>query len=195
MTGLPANTARPSFYTVFATGACLALGTLVVVLAKQNRQLKSELEHALASTPPPSPRAAGDSMIGRAIQPVTGIDAAGSESTIALDSPGRQIVMIGSVHCPTCLAVRPYWHEVGHWAVSAKIPARCLLTDERPGPLDAETLGVPVHQIPNFRESSLGSLPLVPAILLMKDGVVTHAWLGEPAADQREQVMAALAAP
>lgn len=183
---------RPSFYSIVVVALCAALIVLVVVLARQNGRLKAELAEALASDRRATTQSAQATLLGQRLAAVVGIDAAGHESPIPLDSPGRRLVMIASVQCTTCQDIRPYWREAAQWARSAEVQAVCLLTDERPSTLDSETLGVPVYQVKNFNESSIGNLPLVPALLLLRDGVVERVWLGEPQAAQRDEVLAAL---
>ena len=100
--------------------------------------------------------------------------------------------MVGSVHCPTCQAVRPFWHEAAQWAADAQVENLCLMTDSQPDPKDAETLGIPVFQVLDFDSSSLRDLPLVPALLLLRNGTVEHQWLGEPSDAQRIELQAAL---
>ena len=187
-------TTRPSVFAVFLAVACLVLCALVVWLGRQNGQLKTELAEAQARAARANVHDTAAAIVGRRLAALTGIDPAGNERAVALDAPGRRLVMLASAHCPTCESVRPFWHEAGQHAGAAGIEAVCLLTDERPTAEDLVTLGVPVYQVKGFRESSVGNIPLVPALLLMRDGVVERAWLGSPEGEAAGEIRAALVA-
>jgi hypothetical protein len=180
---------RAPLFSIFLIVACAGLAVLVVVLARQNQALRAALTDALeARQLAPSPGL----QPGDRLSAATVIDTAGSERTLDLASPGKRLLMVASAQCPTCESVRPFWRQLAQWAGETNVEPLYLLTDRRPQESDAEALGVQTYGVRQFKESSLGRVPLVPALLLVRDGVVERVWLGSPEESARDAIAAAV---
>jgi hypothetical protein len=179
---------RSSFFPVVLGVACIGLAGLVFVLARQNRQLKAELT-AVAEAMRRSENAL---KAGHRLGPVTGVDAAGAEFALALDGPGRRLLLVASKQCGACAAVRPAWRALGEGAAAASLPALCLYTDGPPEDDAGAELLMPVLGVRGFRQSPLAMLPTVPAVLLVRDGVVEKLWPGPYDGAAKDEILAAL---
>jgi hypothetical protein len=190
MTAAP-DSRRFPFFSFVLVLACAALAALVVILSRQNRELKA----TVAAMDQAMRRSEDALKPGQRLTSLTSVDSAGAEVLVPLGATGRRLVLIASTQCHACESVRPYWRELGQWASSANIETTCLLTDGPPKPEDAGVLLMPVLGVRSFRESSIAKLPTVPAVLLVRDGVVEHIWPGPYDATGRDEIMSALASP
>jgi hypothetical protein len=181
---------RFPFFSLVLLLACAALCVLVVVLSQQNRKLKADLvamDQAMRRTE--------DALKpGQKLTALTGLDSTGAEVLVPLDAAGRRLLFVGSTQCHACETVRPSWRELGQWAAASHIETMCLLTDGAPKPEEAGILLMPVLGVRGFRESPIAKLPTVPAVLLLRDGVVEHIWPGPFDGQGRDEIMTALAA-
>jgi hypothetical protein len=176
------------WFTGVVVVACAALAVLVVVLSRQNRELKA----ALVAADNAARRVEEALKPGARLASISVVDSAGAESMVSLDGSGGRLLLIGSKQCPACESVRPMWQELGAWAASANVETICLLTDGEPGAGEAELLRMPVFGIRRFRESSISKLPTVPVVLLLRDGVVERVWPGPYEVAVRDEIMGAV---
>jgi hypothetical protein len=178
------------FFSLVLVLLCASLAVLVVVLSRQNHQLKQDLAAADRAM-----RRIEDALKpGQRLATLTGLDAAGAEVQVPLDAAGRRLLFVASTQCHVCDTVRPAWRELGQWAASSNIATMCLLTDGPPKPDEAGILAMPVLGVRAFRDSPLAKLPTVPAVLLLRDGVIEHLWPGPFDAQGQDEIMKALAA-
>lgn len=180
------------WFTSFLAVACVALTCLVLILSQRVARLRAELDDAMLKAQRAAARDGQQTMLGLKLASISAVDASGARSQPRLDAPGRRLVLVGSAQCHVCEAARPFWAEIAHRAADAKLDTVCLLTDNRPNPHDAAELGAPVFLIERFESTPLGALPTVPAVLLLRDGVVERVWLGSLEAAEQDQVRAAL---
>jgi hypothetical protein len=188
MTGTPSPRRFP-FFTAVLVLACVALSILVVMLSRQNRALKADL----AAIEGAVQRSKDALKPGQKLAPLTARNTAGMDVQVPLDEPGRRLLLIGSTQCPACAMAKPYWAELSEMAVSAKVNTLCLLTDGPGTPEDEAALSMPVLGVRAFPQSSIAKLPTVPAVLLLRDGVIERMWAGPYEPQTRDEVRAAMA--
>lgn len=187
------GTRRFPFFTAVLLVACVGLAVLVVVLSRQNRELRAELaaaEHAAqrgAGQGGPEVLKAGDRVAA-----LTAVDSAGREVQVPLDAPGRRLVMIGSSQCTSCATAKPFWVELSAAAVAGNVSTVCLMTDGKADSGAEAELSMPVLGVREFPQSSIGRIPGVPLVLLVRDGVVERVWPGPFDVRGRDEVRAAL---
>ena len=89
---------------------------------------------------------------------------------------------------------RPFWSELGALALTTNLPTYCLMTDAPGTPDDEAALSMPVLGIRAFPNSPIAKLPMVPAVLLIRDGVLERLWPGPFDTRGLSEIRAALTA-
>lgn len=178
-------------FLAFLILACTALSVLVVLLARENRQLKAR-EAALILNPPGRPPAV---KVGDALAPVTLLDKSGTQAQYAFADPGhRTLIFAISGGCPHCATIIPVWNQILRQVASPQVRVVCIQLEAQ-SPDKIEELGAdfPIHGVIDARSTWLFAIPAVPATILAgPDGVVEHTWFGELSDAQQEELGNAL---
>lgn len=192
------STAYPvswKLFTGFLILACAALCLLVLLLSRENRQLKARVQQLVMQPPgrPPAPK------IGDTLTPLTVIDKSGAQTTLALaatpDLPNqRTLILALSASCPHCETTIPIWNEILRQVGSPAVRIVGLQLEAQTAAQLQPTLATfEVRGILNPRETWAYSIPMVPAtIMTSPTGVIEHAWFGELSKSQQEELTTAL---
>lgn len=177
----------------FLVVATVALSVLVVLLARQNRELKAQLA-AQAAAPEPTPVPSWLSP-GQELPALPGIDQAGAPATLTFggDAPASLALVI-SGSCGHCEAAMKVWGRQLDRVSNTKLRIVCIQIDapspqyfqklDHPWPMFGAALDKPVWT---------RQLPIIPvAVLLDARGKITHTWLGDMDPKQEEEFMFAL---
>jgi hypothetical protein len=143
---------------------CAVLAVVVLLLARENAQLKQRL-----GSRPAAELAAGD-RLGE----VRFVTETGEVRRLELDGPA--LLLVFSSRCPACRAVLPIWEELYASAGPDGPSVIGLQTDAEP--TDA-LLTFPVHRVDAERSPGMERIPYVPATVLVDaDGNVRRVWFG-----------------
>lgn len=189
--GEPGGSLR--WFLGFLVVATVALSVLVVLLARQNRELKTQLAAQVAA-PEPTPVPSW-LWAGQELPALPGIDQAGAPATLTFggDAPASLALVI-SGSCGHCEAAMKAWGRQIERVSNSKLRIVCIQIDA-PSPKYFQKLE---HNWPMFGAALdtpvwTRQLPIIPvAILLDARGKITHTWLGEMDPKQEEEFMFAL---
>jgi thiol-disulfide isomerase/thioredoxin len=188
----PTSNRRDGF-TTFLVVACVALAALTVLLAWQNRRLKTELATALSAPP------AGALRPGDTVPPFDVVDASGKTSRVAFDGHGSTLLLVFSSTCGACRETLPVWNRLVAEGTSGAVHVVGLQTDfQRDGGGDAST------SVPDLRFDVFGAaepekepmtkFPAIPAAALIDgNGAVKSVWFGVPTDAQITELHRAIA--
>lgn len=186
---------------MFMMVACLVLVILVLMLARQNVQLKKELGSFTAGG------ADQVHMEGQVFPVLTVFDQAGNDHTIDFGqgAAGRQtLLLVYSSQCPACVQTIPLWEDVFLGLrtrpenESGPVEVLAIQTDlPDPAKPDADlgamlTLALP-FPVFGIRDPAtmeeLSRIPYIPAALLLdSDGKVVRTWIGVPSEEVQSEL-------
>ncbi len=178
--------ARPPLFSSFLLVSTLALCVLVVILTRQNRDLRSEatalrqlkgeaalpLGEMVATLESFAPtRAAGDPS-----------DAPETDALSFADGRLGTLLYLFSSSCSTCEVVMPRIAALSLRHKPSGLELFAIQIDaQSPDQLKDAALGVQVRGVPNAERTWLRRVPLVPSILLLDhEGVLVQGWYGAP---------------
>lgn len=181
---------RRDGFTTFLVVACGALAVLVVLLALQNRRLKTEIADAEArAATPAGSLAAGDRLVALDL-----LQGGGEPVTVPFDGgAGRTLLLVYSASCPACRETMPYWNDLARGpAASSRIVG--VRTDTASAAADDLVPAFPVYAFDPARPGLSGKFPFVPAtVVIDASGTVVDVVFGVPDAGRREAIATALA--
>jgi thiol-disulfide isomerase/thioredoxin len=178
-------------FTLFLGVACAALAVLTLLLAWQNRTLKSELA-AAANAPLPGGLKAGDTLSAFDV-----VDATGKQSHITFGGHQRTLLLVFSSTCGACRETIPTWNRLLAEGVPSAVQVVGVQTDFQHG--DASALSIPDLRFPVFgavdpKAEPLSKFPAIPgAAVIDGTGAVKSAWIGVPTDAQVSELRRALA--
>ncbi len=166
--------------------ACVGLGTLVLLLSRQNQALRAELADRPRLTPL-APLQPGDRMaLADVLTQTAGLN--GDISPTLTER--RSLVLVFAHGCSPCEATMPVWSEMLDDCPPSRLRVIGLsMQDSDRGSEDvAASLPFEVHSpVEPQRRELLRRLPRLPAsILLNEDGIIEEVWYGELSTDDRE---------
>jgi hypothetical protein len=177
-------------YAMFLVVACIVLAVLVIVLARQNRQLKKSFA-ALAA----APISADALKTGDSVEPFDLLGEGTRKERLEFSPEGtKTLLLIFSTHCPACEKALPIWSDFLSQSPPAGLRAVGVQTDHPGGAplLDGivpTALGFPVFSVEQPPPPVLGKIPYVPAtVLLDGHGRVVKVWFGTPTKEQMDEV-------
>jgi hypothetical protein len=166
------KTGGEKFFSIFLMVACAALAVLVLLLAQQNRSLKTQLSTLLTPQIPPEGMKAGD-----VLEPLALLDDGGNRLVINFEGlADRTLLLFFSPDCPACRETIPLWS-----AVLSKHPSTVRVTGIRLGAGIEEAPNLPfaVYTPEDGGESLAGKIPFVPAtVVLDEEGTIERVWYG-----------------
>lgn len=198
-----ASPRRASFniFTAFLLVATLALSLLVLLLMRQNRDLRSEATALRQLT--------GEAALPRG-EMLTSLDTfappppatadlhpAGTPDTMAfLDGRLGTFLYLFSSSCGSCETIMPRVAALSARHTPSGVECYAIQIDANtPEDLVNTTLGLPVRGVYEAPRTWLRRIPLVPALVLIDhNGVLVHAWYGAPDEPQWTQIQSQLAA-
>ena len=184
--GGPPARRRTDPFTVFLVVACLALAVLVVMLALENRDLKSQIashDHG----PRPDELATGDRIESAVL---AGSD--GKPVRVEFPAPRRTtLLLVFTSTCPACARTFPVWRDVLRDGPRDLRVVGVQLDRPSGGPASPELTALnlpfaihgPGDPVPPFLKK-VGSVPAT--IVVGPDGTVRKAWYGT-LDDERQQ--------
>lgn len=177
-------------FTGFLMVACLAMAVLVVLLARQNRELKTQIGEMLSASAPAPSVEPGDPLGEMVLR-----DAAGAELPLEFDGgEQRTVLLVFSTQCPACRETMPIWSEV--LAQTSEPAARVLAVQlDEPDEGSGAVLSVPIYHLDREQSPAMAGIPYIPAtIVLDGSGTVERVWFGVPEEEARRTLAAALRA-
>lgn len=188
---------KRDWFSIFLTLACIALAVLVVMLAKENRDLKQQM--ADLAKGPPLPEYA--IKLGDSLEPFTVMDDGGGEYTIEYGGEWeRTLLLIFSSQCPACEQTLPIWSEMVSGEIAqipgvqiAGIQLDRLQQGGAESPLMVDAYSFPIYSIDLAANEFLKKIPFIPATIVVDaEGVVLNAWYEIPGDEIREEIRLAL---
>jgi hypothetical protein len=185
----PAGRPRRDPFTLFLVVACIALAVLVIVLARQNRQLKSGLAALLAPELPADALKTGDR-----VEPIALLGEGSRKELVEFSPDGpKTLLLVFSAHCPACEKTLPIWND---FLASAPAGLRTIgIQTDRPGAapdvsgIVPASLRFPVFSVATPKPSALDKMPYVPVtVLLDGHGRVVRVWFGIPTKKQLDEL-------
>jgi thiol-disulfide isomerase/thioredoxin len=177
-------------FTLFLGVACVVLAILTLLLAWQNRGLKTRLAASL-NTPPP-----GGLQIGDTVGPFGVLNAAGQETRVAFDGQADTLLFVFSSTCAACQETIPKWNRLLAKGVPKTINILGIQTDFK------QTAGaafpVPDLRFPVFGAAEpdgelMSKFPAIPvAALIDGHGAVKSVSFGVPTDAQLSELRRAL---
>lgn len=163
-------------FTTFLMIACLALAVLVVLLARQNRELKTEIAEIISGMPAAHGVEAGDPLGAMTLRDETGSD-------VPLEFAGGEqatVLLVFSTHCPACQETIPLWSET--FAAASESTARVLAVQlDEPTDDAGVVLPVPVYHLNRELSPAMEGIPYIPATIVLDGrGIVERIWFGVP---------------
>jgi hypothetical protein len=159
-------------FNIFLMLACAALAVLVLLLALQNRNLKTRLATLLTPQMPPAALKAGD-----ALGPLALLDAGGNRVVLNFEGLGeRTLILFFSPDCPACRGTIPVWSAM----LEGRSP-RIRVAGIRlgSGTEDDPNLPFAVYTPEDGGEALAEKIPFVPATVFLDDGgTVLRVWYG-----------------
>ena len=159
-------------FSIFLMVACAALAVLVLLLAQQNRRLKSQLSTMLTPQMPPEALKEGD-----VLPPLALLDDGGNRIVLDFEGLGeRTLLLFFSPDCPACRETMPVWS-----ALLRERSPRVRVSGIRlgAGMEDSPNLPFAVYTPEDGGNSLAGKIPFVPATALLDDGgAVERVWYG-----------------
>jgi len=166
--------------------ASLGLCVLVTLLAKQNRELKTELVRV---TVPPAPDTLS---VGKVMRPLDLIARDGAAFSLKFGSgQPATLVLVVSGGCGHCEKMLPLYDEVIAKVNNLKLRVVAIQTDaKKPADLEPIPATLTAYLPAEGGKSWLKELNVVPAAFLVDQaGVITHEWLGEILDSDRDAFM------
>ena len=160
------------FFSIFLMVACAALAVLVVLLAQQNRRLKTQLSTLLTPQMPPEALKEGD-----ILEPLALLDDGGNRVGINFDGlADRTLLLFFSPDCPACREAIPGWSALrNEYRSTARVTGIRLGA----GIEDAPNLPFAVYTPEDGGQSLAGKIPFVPAtVVLDETGTIERVWYG-----------------
>lgn len=177
-------------FTLFLSIACVALAALVLLLAKQNRDLKGAL--AQAGSHPEEIKA------GETLPPLTTVTDGGE--TRPLETPATtNVVLVFSSTCPACEQTLPIWKAMIEAGLGPGVQVTGVQTDRFKQPGDppkalATPLPFPVVGITRVPGEAMEKIPYIPAAIVTDaQRVVRYAWFGVPDEARKAELAKVLA--
>ncbi|HXV78182.1 MAG TPA: hypothetical protein VD788_17865 [Candidatus Polarisedimenticolaceae bacterium] len=153
---------------------CTMLAIVVILLARQNAELKREL---LA-------RPAVELSAGDVLDEIVVVAHDGVERPLELTGP--TLLLVFSSRCPACAALRPYWSELPALAGPGALQIIGLETDAAGSTALAP---YPIYAVVHDRSPGLEPVPYVPATVLVDgDKTVRRVWFGPLDAEARREL-------
>lgn len=170
---------KTDYFSIFLMIACIALAVLVVLLARENRNLKAELNQLALQ--------GNDLAVGDMVDPPTLVDDTGQEFILEFGKE-KTLLLVFSSQCPACQQTIPVWNEVmPRFTAKPSLQVVGIQTDRLEmieGPEQLVTTGFPyaVHGIDfKARTTALMRIPYIPAMVLLdRDGTVAWIFIGMP---------------
>ncbi len=186
----PAGRPRRDPFTLFLVVACIALAVLVIVLARQNRQLKMAMAGVPGPQVPPDALKTGDQ-----VEPFALLGEAGRKDRLEFPVNGpKTLLLVFSTHCPACEKTLPVWDEFLAAIKSPGLRTIGIETD-RPGSspdvsgLLPAALRFPVFSVEKPEPPVMRRLPYIPAtVLLDGNGRAVRVWFGIPTKEQLDEL-------
>jgi thiol-disulfide isomerase/thioredoxin len=174
-------------FSIFLMIACVALAVLVLLLAQQNRKLKSQLSTLLEPQMP-----AGALQEGDTLAPLALLDEGGNHLLLDFEGLGeRTLLLFFSPDCPACRETVPVWS-----ALLQENPPRIRVAGIRlgAGVEDAPNLPFTVYTPEDAGQALAGKIPFVPATMILDDrGTIEQAWYGMLDEEKRGELTRILA--
>jgi len=172
--------------------ACAALAILTLLLAWQNRSLKTQLAAALGA-PPVGALKAGDTL-----GPIPVVDTSGNKTDVAFDGGGETLLLVFSATCGACRETIPQWNHLLAEGMPSAVRVVGIQTDLQQGPGAGGSPPIPDLRFPVFGTTeasteSMSKFPAIPAAALIDGkGAVKSVWVGVPTAAQVSELRRAL---
>ena len=168
-------------YSAFLHLVLIGLAFAVLMLVRENRDLRSRLE------PPVSP----ELEVGELLEPLSIVDLEGRESKLDFRTSGEQnVLMVFTTRCPYCLENQGAWDEVYQRFKDRYRVLGIAVGDLEAVQVYAETHGLRYPVVIPADTMSFASsykVPSVPTTLLVgADGRVREVWKGLLAEDSYE---------
>lgn len=186
----PTTPIASRLFTGFLVVACIALSVLVVVLTKQNADLRAHFAEA-------AERGSANSLaVGDRLEPLPtfGADAASASALAFGDGRFGTVIFAVSATCPACVASSPYFERVNAAHASDAVRVVCAQLDSKTAAeLTAHGAGVPVVGVTEGHKTWFTRVRMVPAtIVIDHEGAVRATYFGELSARQQDDLDALL---
>ncbi len=193
---MPNEKRRLDLFTLFLVGACLALAVLVLLLARQNRQLKETLVGHVHPTTP----GAAEFKPGDQVSPITVVADSGQKTHVTFGGGEKKtLLLVFSSTCPACDQTLPVWRQLLAAGTPPSIRVVGIQTDRlkaagSASAVVAQSYPFPVYGYERSKPDPLEKVPYVPAALVVDDrGVVKKAWFGVLTKEQELELRKELA--
>jgi hypothetical protein len=179
------------FFSVFLCVACAVLAALVLLLVRQNHDLKAQVARlaAQAAIHDREALATGDRI------PTFEATALSSGQRTRVDFGEGQspaLLLVFSSSCPACRQNMPVWNRVLAGSPSALVRIVGIRTAAPPPGAPPEPEAEPAFPVFTL-DAPLDKLPYVPAtVMLDGTGAVRKVWFGVLSEDQESELRAAL---
>lgn len=181
---------RFDWFTMFLMLACGGLTVLTLLLARDNRMLKSRAadETTAAEAKHQELQATGFHP-GDAVDPLPVVDESGQPATIRFGGgESKTILFVFSEGCPACKETLPRWTQTLAHGFPPVVRVLAVQTD---GHHDASTNAVRPFPYPTFTNDPgsglMARVPMVPAAFVIDaKGIVTKVWFGVPTQEDEE---------
>jgi len=167
----------------------MALASLVVVLSRENRDLRAQID-AIARRVPADALKPGET-----VTPLEMIGAAGAARRLSFgDGAAPTVVFMIGAQCGYCEDTIPRYAKAVSDAGAAGLRVVCIqfdagsISDLKPTPP-----ALPAFVVPDGRGTWLGRVPMVPAaVVINPKGVVQYVWFGQMDDAQADALLTAL---
>lgn len=196
----PAPAARPASgaFTAFLVVACLALSILVVILTRQNAEMRARLSEAIEQA------GSAGLIAGERLDRLACFHGAGEPGAAEPEAPaaapctafdfedGRfaTVIFVVTGACPTCQASSAFFERVA--AAHGGAPVRVVAVQidaKQPADLGPHGAGVEVVGVAGPEKTWLRRVTFVPATIVVDHlGAVRSTWLGELSARQQDDL-------
>jgi peroxiredoxin len=165
----------------------VALAAVVILLALQNRNLKTQIASLSARLPATESLEPGD-----VFGPLVLIDETGARVPLVFDAGPRQtLLLLFTLTCPACEKTLPVWSELVAGVTNPELRVVGVQLDRAndPGSLATVTLPFQVYGVEPAESTALAKMPYIPStVILDGNGVVEQAWFGMLTEAQRQEV-------
>ena len=179
-------------FTTFLVVACLALAVLVLLLARENRSLKTLIASGGHASVADDPNAL---KTGDTLTPFEIIDGSGAKTRLEFGrGEDRTLLLVFSVSCPACEKNMPIWTALLATAPPPSVRVVAIQTDKvgpagEKSPKLEQAFPFPVYAVGHPQPAPLAKVPYIPAtVVLDSKGVVIKAWFGVLSADQQHDL-------
>lgn len=184
-----------NLFTAFLLLATLTLSILVLLLMRQNRNLRSETA-ALRQLTGESSLPKGEMLASLDTFAPPFSDTPAPDAMAFIDGRLGTFLYLFSASCGSCETIMPRVAALSARHTPSGVECFAIQIDANtPQDLAHTDLGLPVRGVYEAPRTWLRRIPLVPALVLIDhNGVLIHAWYGAPDEPQWAQIESELAA-